>query len=200
MTVVRLNARVFSDATGACTELPILLTEDGPVFPLLDYLLMRSRERSLSWMRKVVQAAQLMLRFIDANERHFPDFQHLLNAFRRRLYTGTIGDDGLDPSGLYWMPVRTRTANMLLTALGDYCTWFAEQRGGAHIIDAPISRYDERMRLGLRISVDRGPGVPDMVVVQAFTELPAGTPARDRQSAMIGAPMPGRPRGLLRRA
>jgi hypothetical protein len=85
LTVVRLRARVFSDGTGACAELPILLTEEGPMFPLLDYLLMRSQERSLSWMRKVVQAVQLMLRFIDANERHFPGFR-VLNAFGRRLY------------------------------------------------------------------------------------------------------------------
>jgi hypothetical protein len=35
---------------------------------------------------------------------------------------------------------------MLLTALDDYCSWFAERRDFGYITDAPISRYDERMR------------------------------------------------------
>jgi hypothetical protein len=146
LTVVAVSARVFSDATGAWTQLPILLTEEGPVLPLIDYLLMRSQERSLAWMRKVVQAVQLLLRFIEANEGEFPSIQHVLHAFDRRLYTGTVGENGLDPGGLYWKPMRIRTANMLLAALDHYCNWLADQRDIDPTRDMPISRYDERMR------------------------------------------------------
>src|SRR5258708_4304761 len=149
MTVIQVKARVFSDSTWASTELPILLTGEGPVLPLIDYLLMHSQERSPSWMRKVVQAVQLLLRFISANESEFPDSQHLLNAFSRRLYTGTVGVDGVDPSCLYWRPMRSRTANMLLGGLSEYCHWLTEH-GDANLADQPSphatrSRYDERM-------------------------------------------------------
>lgn len=148
MTVVQTKARVFSDATGAWTDLPILLSAEGPVLPLLDYLLIRSQERSLSWMRKVVQAVQLLLRFIDANEGDFLNFPHLLRAFGQRLYSGTVGKDGIDPSGLYWMPKRSRTIHILLAGLGDYCQWLIDH----HDVSLPglnryenLSRYDERM-------------------------------------------------------
>ena len=99
-------------------------------------------------MRKVVQAVQLLLRFIDANESQFPDVHHLLNAFSRRLYTGTVGEDGIDPSGLYWKPTRSRTANMLLAGLSDYCRWITEHRDSnlsGPSRDAFLSRHEERL-------------------------------------------------------
>lgn len=46
-------AKVRRDDTGALTEIPILISEEGPLAPLIHYLLWRSHDRSLSWMKKV---------------------------------------------------------------------------------------------------------------------------------------------------
>lgn len=146
MTVVQVRAKVFSDATGAYTEIPILLTGQGPLLPLIDYLLAHSQNRSLAWMRKVVQATQLLLRFIEANDSRYSELSQLLGVFGKRLYSGTVGDDGLDPSGLYWRPMSSRTANMLLGRLGEYSDWLVEHRGAKPLNPvATPSRYDERL-------------------------------------------------------
>ena len=50
---VTVKARVYTDVTGAYTELPALLTPAGVLESLLDYCLYRSHDRSLTWMSKV---------------------------------------------------------------------------------------------------------------------------------------------------
>lgn len=49
---VTVKAGVYTDATGACTEIPALLTPAGVLEPLLDYCLYRSHDRSLTWMSR----------------------------------------------------------------------------------------------------------------------------------------------------
>jgi site-specific recombinase XerD len=146
MTVVQVRARVFSDATGAYTEMPILLSEQGPLLPLIDYLLAHSQDRSPAWMRKVAQATQRLLQFIDANEGALSNPAQLLQAFGRRLYSGTTGDDGIDASGLYWRSMSARTANILLGAIADFSDWLAEHSGAKPLAGVAMSnRHDERM-------------------------------------------------------
>jgi len=48
------------------------------------------------------------------------------NNFSQRLYSGTINDEGLDPSGLYWLPRSTTAANVLIGSLIGFTDWLAE--------------------------------------------------------------------------
>lgn len=57
-------AKVRRDDTGALTDIPVLISEEGPLTPLIHYLLWRSHDRSLSWMRKVTLAVQRFLLYM----------------------------------------------------------------------------------------------------------------------------------------
>ena len=62
MEFVQVRAKVITDSTGAVSEIPILLTREGPLQSLVDYFLWRRHDRSVAWMRKVVQAAGRVIR------------------------------------------------------------------------------------------------------------------------------------------
>ena len=144
ITVVKIRARVVTDNTGIERELPILITEHGVLDPLLDYLLWREHDRSDSWMERVVRATQLLMQYMDANRGCFADPLHLFQSFAQRLYTGTIGDDGLDPCGLYWLPSSTRTVNGLIGALAGLTDWLADKQGTRHM--NPLRTADNYQR------------------------------------------------------
>jgi hypothetical protein len=144
MDLAMVRAKVLSDSTGAITEIPILVTGDGPLSSLVDYLLWRRHDRSLAWMRKVVQDVRLLLTYMRSNAEHFPDPESLFHNFIQRLYTGTIGPDGLDPSGLYWKPYNHRIIGNILTRLTDFSNWIAERQGTLSVNPLRTSsHYDE---------------------------------------------------------
>ena len=143
MTFYPAIAKVSRDDTGALTSIPVLIAEDGPLMPLVHYLLWRSHDRSLSWMRKVIQGVQLFLQYMDANRYSLGDPQTVLNTFVQRLYSGTIGPDGLDPSGLYWRPMSAKTVAPLLSCLSDFSDWLVDRQQATGV--NPVissSRYD----------------------------------------------------------
>ena len=148
MDFVQVRARVITDETGAISEIPILLTDHGYLDTLVDYLLWRRHDRSIAWMRKVVQAVGLLLAYMKANDSCFDNPEQMFHAFAQRLYSGTAGEDGLDPSGLYWRPMRRGTAAILLGCLGDFSDWLAEnQRTQPLNPPRTASRFDEMLAL-----------------------------------------------------
>jgi len=113
MNHVRINAKVVTDDTGIQTEIPVILIEhDGRIFelePLVDYFLANIQAKSLSWAQKLCQGS----RCCSTTCRklcYFSNQPDLFATFARRVSTGTIGEDGRDPSGLYWLPKRTKNA------------------------------------------------------------------------------------------
>ncbi|MDD9176460.1 hypothetical protein PVK63_16445 [Aliivibrio sp. S2TY2] len=48
---------------------------------------------------------------MEANRGLFDDLKLIFQTFSKRLYTGMIGEDGLDPSGVYWVPSSTSNVN-----------------------------------------------------------------------------------------
>lgn len=144
MDFVSVRAKVLSDATGAVSEIPVLLTSNGPLQPLVDYLLWRQHDRSLSWMRKVVHDVALMLMYMQTSAGHFDGPESLFHAFIQRLYSGTVGSDGMDPSGLYWRPQDHRVIGNILTRLTDFSSWVAERKGTIELNPLHVaSSYDE---------------------------------------------------------
>src|SRR5450432_86583 len=123
MEFVQLRAKVITDSTGAVSEIPILLTSEGPLESLVDYFLWRRHDRSVAWMRKVAQAVGLLLAYAKANSASFRNSPEFFRNFAQRLYSGTVGADGRDPSSLYWLPMRGKPAAMLLACLTDFSNW-----------------------------------------------------------------------------
>lgn len=122
MAVVEFLADVVLDETGATDRVPVLLTESGVVEPLIHYILDNQR-RSKTWKRDATRAARILLEYMDANSGAFSDPLRLFRTFASRLLSGTVGPDGSDPSGLYWIPTSTAAAKKIiwsLTALTDY--------------------------------------------------------------------------------
>ena len=46
VTPVKTKAKIVTDITGVASELPVLVTEQGVLEPLLDYLLSHQHDRS----------------------------------------------------------------------------------------------------------------------------------------------------------
>jgi hypothetical protein len=130
---VTVKARVYTDATGACTELPVLLTPAGVLEPLLDYFLYRSHDRSLTWMTKVIRSVRMFLEYLQTNPAE-RDTYRLFQNFAQRLYTGTFDrETGLDPSGLCWVPRSPQDASHIITHLSDFFDWLGEMRPEAEV-------------------------------------------------------------------
>jgi ribulose 1,5-bisphosphate synthetase/thiazole synthase len=66
VTPVKVRARVVVDNTGTECEMPIIVTEQGVLSSLLDYLLSHRHVRSPSWMDKVVHATYLLMLYMEA--------------------------------------------------------------------------------------------------------------------------------------
>ncbi|MBM3105885.1 site-specific integrase [Pseudomonas sp. V1] len=144
MDCIKVIAHIKRSNAGVLQEIPVLLTDQGVVRPLLDYCLEHAHARSASWMEFRIQAVQLLLRYCTANFDCFEDRQHMFRTFVQQLYSGTIGRDGVDPCGLYWRPRSTHSANRLIGALTDFSEWIADRYGvdqlNPHVT---ASRYDE---------------------------------------------------------
>ncbi|WP_227106581.1 gamma-mobile-trio recombinase GmtY [Chromobacterium rhizoryzae] len=125
---VKVKARVYTDATGIYTELPVLLTPVGVLEPLLDYFLYRSHDRSLAWMTKVIRSVRMFLEYLQTNPAE-SDTYRLFQNFAQRLYTGTFDrETGLDPSNLCWSPRSPQDASHIITHLTDFFDWLGEMR------------------------------------------------------------------------
>ena len=146
VALVRVYAKVTTDNSGYQVELPVLLMEDRVFRPLLDYLLSQQHRRSISWMNRMVQAAYLLLEYMEANKNLFANPSILFLNFAQRLCSGTVGNNGLDPSELYWLPRSTNNANQLLTALNGFTDWLEKTRKAESLNPMVVaSSYEERL-------------------------------------------------------
>ena len=98
MQIVRINAKIIQDDSGVFTEIPVLLDENQDVIkPLMEYTLKLKRDgMSQSTILNCIKATQLLLEYMSTNTSGFQNPESLFENFTSRLYTGTIGDDGLD--------------------------------------------------------------------------------------------------------
>ncbi|WP_028216703.1 gamma-mobile-trio recombinase GmtY [Paraburkholderia oxyphila] len=139
-----IRASVYRDNTGVLMEIPVILTEGGPLQPLVDYLL--ECNRSFSWMQKMTQGVGLLLDYMAANHDCFDDSRELFRTFVQRLYSGTIGEDGTDPSGLYWLGMSQSLVRQLTNQLSQFSDWIAEKQGTSPINPwREATRYEERL-------------------------------------------------------
>jgi len=133
--VVKVKLKVVEDNTGIYSEVPALLDNELQVVkPLLEYVLKLKRHgRSASTLSKCVDAAKLLLEYMEANCNCFHSPQHMFEIFSSRLYTGTINNDGLDPSKLFWLPRSLKVVNSYIYSLTSLTDWLASNQKGEQL-------------------------------------------------------------------
>lgn len=134
MASVKVIGKVVEDNTGIVSEIPILMTSEGELSSLTDYLLhLLANGRSRSSLEKVVRSVRLLLDYMEANTSVFSEPDKMFQAFVRRLYSGTASESGLDPSGLYWIPASESTVRERIGALSAFTEWLANTQGTKHL-------------------------------------------------------------------
>ena len=130
LSSVKVTATIVEDNTGIKSQLPILITEQGELNSITDYLLkIEADSVSKSVMNSLIKAISLLLDYMEANKGLFNDPKLLFQTFAKRLYSGTIGEDGLDPSGLYWLPSSIENVNRHIHRLTRFTDWLANKHG-----------------------------------------------------------------------
>jgi len=129
MQHITLRGKVHIDNTGVKNEIPVIVTEYGPLQPLVDYFLAHIQDRSVAWMTKTAQAVGLLIDYMAANHDCFDDPRELFETFNQRLYTGTVGYDGNDPSGLYWNGRNPAVVRVLVNCVTGFSDWMAGEQG-----------------------------------------------------------------------
>lgn len=130
MPSVKARAKVIEDNTGIKSEIPVLLTEQGELSSVTDYILKLEAEgASASLINGVLQAISLLLDYMEVNQNLFNDPKILFETFAKRLYSGTIGEDGIDPSGLYWVPTSIKNVDRHIKRLTNFTDWLSRKQG-----------------------------------------------------------------------
>ena len=145
MPSVKVRVKVIEDNTGIKSEIPILLTEQGELSSVTDYILkLEADGASASLINGVIQAISLLLDYMEANKNLFNDPKILFQTFAKRLYSGTIGEDGIDPSGLYWIPTSTKNIKRHIQRLTDFTDWLSRKQGTVQLNPLCEATYHER--------------------------------------------------------
>lgn len=119
---------VHTDNTGVAYQIPILLTPNGPLEILVDYLVACWGMRSPSWMYNVASATRLFLEYLEVHSDYSNPLLVFQN-FRHRLLTGSIDHlTGQDPSELWWHARSPKQSSRIINTLTDLLNWFAKQR------------------------------------------------------------------------
>lgn len=144
-----LKSDIRLDNTGSVVELPVIVTVDGVLKSFLDYSVV-NRNKSRSWIDRSTFAVRLLIDYSKQNEGCFKNPYELFREFANCLYTGTIGDDGCDPSLLRWKPRSDNDAGFLIKLITKYTDWLAEQNEDKRLKINPAvkpTRYEEWMGL-----------------------------------------------------
>ncbi|MDC7696701.1 gamma-mobile-trio recombinase GmtY [Vogesella indigofera] len=129
MTHTVVYYKVVRDNTGIDEEIPVILTEFGPLQPLIRYILTHRHLLSESNTNKLVQAVGLLIDYMAANHAAFDNPHDLFKTFVQRLYSGTVGVDGNDPSDLYWDARTPAVVRVLVNHLSRFSDWLAQEYG-----------------------------------------------------------------------
>ncbi|MBI3898737.1 MAG: site-specific integrase [Gammaproteobacteria bacterium] len=96
-------------------------------------------------MAAVVTAVGLFLDYLAANQEFVRQPEEAFSMFSERLHTGTIGENGKDPSLLFWSPRRQGYARQLSTEVKDFLEWLTTQNGTQASADHYTCRYEQQL-------------------------------------------------------
>lgn len=188
MRYVQVSSKTYRDNTGKSIDFPTLLIEyngETILFEQLHRYQIKNRSKSRTWHTKLVQAVGLLLDYMEANQNCYSSAKEFFDTFTESIYSGTINEEGLDPSGLYWLPKRVETANMLLSALNGLSDWLYEEYGAVQLNPwRKATSYEERLNWMAQINKSQNSflGHLDDVHVIAETAKLARNVVRRRKS------------------
>lgn len=148
MIATKVIAKIVQDSSGVATEIPVILTDEGVLESVTDYVLsLQLSGTSISTINKHIQSIILLIEFLEANKSMFADPEEMFSVFVRRLYSGTVNENGLDPSGLYWIPASIGTVSRHISHLTNFTNWMADKGVGQQINSLrTASRHEERIQ------------------------------------------------------
>ncbi len=149
MRHVSITTATYRDNSAKTINLQTLLIEhDGEVqvFEQLHKYQLKYHTKSGSWHTKLVQVVGLLLDYMEANKDNYVSAKEFFEIFAESIFSGTINEEGFDPSGLYWLPKRTETANILLTALNGFSDWMYSEYGAVQLNPwREATKYEQRL-------------------------------------------------------
>jgi site-specific recombinase XerD len=129
---------------GPPIELPVLFTEDGRPFEPLVRCQVSHAARSLSWHRRLVLSVRLFLEYAAVNSSCGGRRDTLFENFCYRLEVGSM-EEGLDPSGLYWLARKPCDAASLRRMLSVFAQYMATYFGSAELNPMRLANWRERI-------------------------------------------------------
>lgn len=92
-SILQFSHREFrtfvTDAIGVQYELPVIVTDNGVLDQFARYI-NRYRNKSRSWQESSTFAVQLLLEYMEVNQRFYDTPQALFREFSDALYSGTV--------------------------------------------------------------------------------------------------------------
>ena len=96
MSTVTVVAKIITDNTGSWVNVPVILTANGDIPLITDYLLVLTAQgKSRSSLISYVRAIKLFLDYMEANKSIFNEPDRLLTSFILRLRSGTLDERGM---------------------------------------------------------------------------------------------------------
>lgn len=156
MRHVKVLSKTIRDNTGLINKLPVLLVEQGgevtPLWSLHEYFV-KNKVNSNSRRIKLIQIVGLLLDYMDSNANYFSTPLEFFNSFTEAIYSGTINEEGYDPSGLYWLPKRVYHGRDLLGLLSEYSDWMHTEYGTLPLNPwRKATKYEERLNWAAQIN------------------------------------------------
>ena len=148
MFATKVIAKIAQESSGVTTDIPVILTDEGVLASVADYVLsLQLNGISLSTINKHIQSITLLIEFMDANKGIFDNPEEMFSVFARRLYSGTVRENGLDPSGLYWIPATTGTVSRHISHLTNFTNWVSDKGLGKPLNTLrTATRHEERIQ------------------------------------------------------
>ena len=140
------------DNTGSQIELPVIITDDGILDSYLRYLKKHSN-KSQTWINASAHAIRLLLDYIDANDGCFEHAREMFKSFADCLYTGTIDEEGHDPSNLRWKPRSVVNADRIVYYITEYSDHLADILDNNHLQLNPFrkaTKLEEKLNWAAR--------------------------------------------------
>lgn len=138
--------KIVADGAGVQSVLPVILTEHGVLDQFARYI-HESQHMSRSWQESATFAVQLLLEYMEANQRYYDTPRALFMGFSNALYAGTVSNR-CDPSGLWWKPRQSQEAGKLIGHVTQFTDWLANVNADTKLQLNPwrqATRHEERL-------------------------------------------------------